>query len=278
MKQNMTFAVVGVAAAIAITTTMDATGLTVFSALPLFGLIVLFWVLQRFSKSEMGLKFGKPRHFLIAVAYPVIVMSLMTVLAFLGGAIDLSDANWNNTILNVTVGSTIGVLMVLITEEGFFRGWLWATLRRAGVAENQVLVWTTVAFMFWHISVVTLDTGFDLPLAQIPVYLINCMLIGAIWAKMRLMSGSVIVASVSHAVWNGFAYSLFGFGTHVGELGIQQTNIFGPEVGWIGVLFNLCFALGLWQFHSKGNLKSIDSPIESSEFEFGTRNNSSLDS
>jgi len=39
----------GVAAAIAITTAMDATGYSMFSALPLFSLAGVFWYLQRLT-------------------------------------------------------------------------------------------------------------------------------------------------------------------------------------------------------------------------------------
>lgn len=248
-KQHLLIASVGVFAAIAITATMDATGYTELSALPLFGLVVLFWVFQRFSTSEMGLKISSPKYYGIALLYPAIVMSIIAAIALAANAIDLSDANWSKTGRNIAAGSTIGVIMVLITEELFFRGWLWATLRRAGIDERQVLIFTSVVFLLWHISWVTLAPGFELPIAQVPVFLINVLLIGAIWGTMRMMSDSVLVPSVSHAVWNAFAYSLFGFGTRVGDLGIQQTSIYGPEVGWLGVALNLCFLIGLWTIY-----------------------------
>ena len=53
--------------------------------------------------------------------------------------------------------SSVGVIMVLLTEEGFFRGWLWASLKRAGLNELQVLIWTSIAFSLWHISAVSLE-------------------------------------------------------------------------------------------------------------------------
>jgi hypothetical protein len=63
---------------------------------------------------------------------------------------------------------------------------------------------------------------------------------------MRWISGSVIVTSVSHGLWNGGAYVLFGFGSRTGALGIKDTAMFGPEVGVLGLVFNLVFAVGLW--------------------------------
>jgi hypothetical protein len=43
---------------------------------------------------------------------------------------------------------------------------------------------------------------------------------------------------VSHGLWNGLAYTLFGYGTKVGALGIRHTAIYGPEVGLIGLAVN----------------------------------------
>ncbi len=68
--------------------------------------------------------------------------------------------------------------MVMITEEGVFRGWLWASLKRAGKSDREVLVRTSVAFIIWHVAAVILDTGFDLPSKESPIYLINRLIFG----------------------------------------------------------------------------------------------------
>ena len=240
-------AIVGTGAAIAITTLMDANGLAAFSAMPLVLLTGLFWYLQRFSRAEMGLSRGRAGSYGLAVAYPLVVLGLTAIAALAAGAVDTSETDWNKTLINVGLMSTIGIVMVLITEEGFFRGWLWAALRRAGQSEMQVLVWTSLAFTAWHVSVISLDTGFGVPAAEIPVYLVNATLLGLIWGMLRLLSGSVVVASVSHALWNGIDYPLYGFGEKVGALGIQQTHIFGPEVGVLGIVLNLLFAAFLYR-------------------------------
>lgn len=122
--------------------------------------------------------------------------------------------------------SSTGILMVMITEEGLFRGWLWASLKRAGQSDKVILPWTTFAFILWHVSAVTLDTGFDLPAREIPIYLINGTILGFIWGIMRTVCGSILVPVVSHAIWNGIAYPLYGFGEKVGALGITQTHLF----------------------------------------------------
>ena len=251
MKRALIPAVLGVVIAIAITTTMDATGYTMFSALPLIPLAGLFWFLQKFSRQQMGLVWGNLQSYGLALAYPIFVLGLVAVVALMGGAIDTSGADWNKAFLNMALMSSTGVIMVLITEEGFFRGWLWAALKRAGQTDLQVLIWTSLAFTLWHISAISLDTGFDIPAAEIPIYLINATLIGAVWGMLRMASGSVVVPSVCHAVWNGIDYPLYGFGEKVGALGIEQTHIYGPEVGMLGLGLNLIFAAALWFWVTK---------------------------
>ena len=247
MDRRLIRPLVGTLVAIAITTAMDARGLAAFSALPLLPLAVLLWRWERFSRREMGLSWGRGRDYGLAVLYPLVVMAAATLLAYLAGAVDLSETDWRKFWINLLAGGASTVLVAILTEEGFFRGWLWASLHRAGRKDGQVLLWSSVAFALWHVSAVTLKTGFDLPAPQIPVYLLNCLLIGLVWGMMRLVSGSVVVASVSHGVWNGLAYALFAFGTKVGALGVRETEIYGPEVGFVGLALNGLFAALLWR-------------------------------
>ncbi len=251
MNKAFVPAVVGVVIAIAITTAMDATGYSQLSALPLFPLAGLFWFLQKFSRKEIGLVWGNLQAYGLALAYPIVVLGLIAVVAMVFGAIDTSAADWNKALLNMALMSSTGVIMALITEEGFFRGWLWAALKRAGQTDLQVLIWTSLAFTLWHVSAISLDTGFDVPAAEIPVFLINATLLGVVWGMLRMASGSVVVASVCHAVWNGIDYPLYGFGEKVGALGIEQTHIYGPEVGVLGVGLNLVFVIALYFYIRK---------------------------
>ena len=132
-------AIAGVIAAITITTVMDATGYSLFSALPLIPLAGLFWFLQRFSRQEIGLTWGDPTSYGWALAYPLVVLGLAAGSAFVVGAVDTSGADWSKISINMALASTVGPLMVLITEEGFFRGWLWASLKRARSRSVAVL-------------------------------------------------------------------------------------------------------------------------------------------
>ena len=251
MNKALISGILGVAIAIAITTAMDATGYFLYSALPLIPLAGLFWFLQKFSRREIGLIWGNLQTYGLALAYPVLVLGLVAAIALMRGAIDTSNADWNKTFLNMALMSSIGIIMVLITEEGFFRGWLWAALKKAGRTDKQVLIWTTLAFTLWHVSAISLDTGFDVPADEIPIYLVNAALIGAVFGMLRMASGSIVVPSVCHAVWNGIDYPLYGFGENIGALGIKQTQIYGPEVGVLGLGLNLIVAAALWFWLTK---------------------------
>lgn len=248
MTTALRWPILGVLAAIAITSTMDATGLTVYSALPLAPLLGLFWYLQRLPRKKVGFAWGRWRHYVLAVLYPVVVAAEIILMATVAGAMDLSHTNWKKAGINFLLIACSTVLVAIITEEGFFRGWFWASLEQAGLKKPSILLWSSVAFMLWHWSAVMLKTGFDPPWSQVPVFMVNAAVMGAVWGLLRWQSGSVIVSSVSHGLWNGMAYVLFGFGTKVGALGIKNTGLFGPEVGVLGLALNAAFALALWRW------------------------------
>lgn len=245
---SLKWTVLGSLAAIAITTWMDASGLGAFSALALCPLLFLFWYLERLSRRAVGFAWGKPRDYLMAVTYPIVVIGAASLVSFLSGAVDLSGTNWNHFWLNLIAGGLSTVVAAIITEEGFFRGWLWASIEKAGGSSTAALLSSSVVFSLWHLSAVVLPTGFDLPAAQVPIFMANATLLGLVWGLLRLGSGSVIVASVSHGVWNGLAYSLFAFGTKVGALGVTTTWVFGPETGLVGLALNGGFAAALWRW------------------------------
>jgi len=248
MTTSLRWPILGVLAAIAITSTMDATGLAAFSALPLAPLLAIFWYLQRFPRRQVGFAWGRSPHYVLAIVYPVVVAVVLVLVAAAAGAMDLSHTNWKKAGINFALVALSTVLVAIITEEGFFRGWLWASLERAGLKKTGILIWTSIAFSLWHWSAVMLQTGFEPARSQVPVFMLNAAVIGAIWGLLRWQSGSVIVSSVSHGAWNGMAYVLFGFGKKVGALGIKSTGFFGPEIGILGLALNLAFLAALWRW------------------------------
>ena len=215
--------IVGILIAIAGTTTMDVTGLSDFSAFALLPLMLLFWYLEGLSRSEMGFKWGRPADFALALLYPLVVIGVTAIVATFAGAVDLSKTNWQKALLNLLIMTISTVLVAIITEEGFFRGWLWASLRRRRVSESHVLIYTSIAFSAWHISAVTLATDYRPAASQLPIFFTNTAVIGIVRGMLRWMSGPIIVASCSHCLWNGIAYVFFGFGIKTGALGIHSS-------------------------------------------------------
>lgn len=238
-------AVIGTLVAIAATAVLDAVGFGL-NVLPLFILFFLFWYLQRLSRKELGLAWARPLDYALGALYPVVVLALIGVIAWAAGAAKIGTIDWGPLLLNLAGMIVVSALGAIVTEEGIFRGWLWATLRRAGVGQVAVLFWTSVSFAAWHISTAILPTAFHPTPAQVPVYILNAAVIGFVWGQLRMRSGSILVTSLSHGIWNGLAYALFGFGTTLGILGIHNTTVFGPEIGLVGLGLNVLFAAVLW--------------------------------
>lgn len=244
--KRLKWPILGVLVAVAITAAMDANGLSEFSALALLPLLLVFWYLERHSRSSIGFVWGRWSHYGLALLYPMVVLGAIALIAAAASVIDLSQTNWAKAGRNFALIAAATFVGAILTEESFFRGWLWASLERAGQRPAQVLIWSSIAFALWHLSVVLFETDFDVPAPQVPVYIVNAAVIGAVWGLLRWISGSVIVASLSHGVWNGGAYVFFGFGTTVGAFGIQETAVYGPEVGFAGLALNVAFAAALW--------------------------------
>jgi membrane protease YdiL (CAAX protease family) len=218
--------------------------------LPLLPLFLLFWYLQRFSARDVGFSWGQSRTwqaYALAILFPVVVTGAIAGVALSMHAVHPDAAHRAGSVwLKLLLVSGTTVPAALLTEEGFFRGWLWASLKHAGRRSAATLILTSLAFALWHWSSVVLPTGFSPPPAQVPTFMLNAAVLGAIWGMLRLLSGSLVVASVSHAIWNGLAYVLFGFGSHLGALGISNTAIYGPEIGVLGLVLNLAAAVALW--------------------------------
>jgi membrane protease YdiL (CAAX protease family) len=111
---------------------MDASRLSVFSALPLLPLMGLFWYLQRLARTEIGFVWGRARHYGPALLHPVLVLGLAALIALVNGAITLERTDWHKAGLNLAMVTLSTIFVATVTEEGFFRGWLWASRKRAG--------------------------------------------------------------------------------------------------------------------------------------------------
>lgn len=104
-----------------------------------------------------------------AVAHPLFILVLTAFVAHFTGVTDTVNTDWKKTFLNIGLMSSTGILMALLTKEGFFRGWLWGTLKHAGQSDRPILALTTPALVLWHTFAVVLDTGLDLRGKEIPI-------------------------------------------------------------------------------------------------------------
>jgi hypothetical protein len=123
--------ILAVILAIAVTTWMDASGRTVFSALPLLPIAGLLWYVTGGSRRDVGLTLGSARYYGLAVAYPIIVLGTCALVSLGAGAADLGELHAGKTLANIALGAVATTIVVIVTEEGFFRGALWASRPRA---------------------------------------------------------------------------------------------------------------------------------------------------
>ena len=137
--QSLMLPIIGVVCAITITTSMDATGLSTFGAFALLPLLFLFWWLSHLSRMEVGFKLAHVNDYGIALLFPVAVMGAIALIAWLAGAIDLTKTNWSKTAANLALMTVSTFLVAIVTEEDFFRGWLWGSLATTGMKMERVL-------------------------------------------------------------------------------------------------------------------------------------------
>ncbi len=218
-----------------------------FSALALLPITVVIWLITRVSRADLGLRIGRAGHYGVAVLYPILVMGILVLLIALSEGIQTSDVDPGRIMFVIAVNSAVGIIAGLLTEEGLFRGLIWGLLKTGGQRPARVLLYTSAVFAVWHVPVVLLEFGQDFPRTAIPIYLANVVLIGLNWGLMRMVSGSIVVAAVSHSVWNALAYKFFGFGSEYGVLETSSFQIFGPERGILGLALNLVFFIVFWR-------------------------------
>ncbi len=139
----LAFSIIGVVLAVAGTTVLDAVGFGL-NVLPLVLLFFLFWFLQRLSRGEIGLTWGHRSDYALAVFYPALVLILVGVIAWVGGAATFSAINWSNTLLNVAGQILFTIVFAIVTEEGISRapaGRLHTTFHQRSRAEWSRSPW-----------------------------------------------------------------------------------------------------------------------------------------
>lgn len=75
---------------------------------------------RKYAFKKVSLRWGDWKLHSWAIAYPVLVLGFVAAIAYFFGAIDSRDTNWSKTFINMGLMSSTGVILVMITEEGFF--------------------------------------------------------------------------------------------------------------------------------------------------------------
>ncbi|MEW6455638.1 MAG: DUF5916 domain-containing protein [Acidobacteriota bacterium] len=247
-RSSWVWPIVGSIAALAISPIITIlTRKQIFYALALLPLTLLLWVITRLSAQDIGTRLGNLHAYILSFFYPIAVMGVTGLIVWLTGSIQANNISVTTIVTRILVlFNPITVVGALLTEEGFFRGWLWGILEKNSPKLWVRLVWTSVVFSLWHYA--TTIMVFSLPKAVVPVYLGNMFLIGLIFGLLRYISGSLLPPSVSHALWNSLSYTFYGYGEKTGALDIASPHLFDPERGILGSFLNLIIFVLFWRW------------------------------
>ena len=222
------------------------TGQGAFYNLWLAVMMIGLWAAQRLTKGEVGIALGDSKTYLIALAYAVGIIGCVALGAWAANLIDLKDYSASTVFRRLSLNFLVTFVLALITEEGFFRGALWGSCARAGFTPAKTVIWTSLAFGLWHFAVPIIDPDFAQPFSKVPQYVVGSTFFGVAMGLLRLRSGSIIVPSACHALWNASTYTFFGAGEKVGQLGISNPTIWDPERGYAGLVLAILVAVLLW--------------------------------
>ena len=225
---------------------MVTTGMSALYNLWLAVMMIGLWVAQRLTKREVGIAVGDLGSYAIAVGYVAGIIGCVALGAWASQLIDLKDYAAATVFRRLSLNFLVTFALALITEEGFFRGALWGSCERAGFSPVTTIIWTSVAFGLWHVAVPLIDPDFAQSGSKIPQYVLGSTAFGVAMGLLRLRSGSVVVPSACHALWNATVYTLFGAGEKTGQLGIVDHRILDPERGYAGLALAILGAVVLW--------------------------------
>ena len=220
-------------------------------ALVLLPLVLLMWVVTRLSSRYLGIGLGNLSAYVLSLLYPIAVMVLTGIVGWLTGGIQANNILVSDVGRRVLYLFLIYLIGALLTEEVFFRGWLWGALEKRGFTLRARLVWTGGVFSLWHFAVTIILPELQFSPFVVPIYLGNIFLIGLFFGLLRQKSGSILAPSVCHALWNALLYTLYGTGDMAGALDISSPRLFDPERGLLGLLLNLIAVILLWRIAAR---------------------------
>ena len=227
---------------------MLATGRDELYTFWLTAMMIGLWFAQRMTMAEVGIVQGDAGSYLIGLAYVAGIIGLVGAGAWAAQLIDLKSYSAAAVFRRLSLNFLVTFVLALISEEGFFRGTLWVSCERAGFSPAKTILWTSIAFGLFHVAVPIIDPDFAQPLSKVPQYVIGSTVFGIAMGLLRFRSGSIIVPSACHALWNATDYTFFGTGRKIGQLGIVDSSIWDPERGYAGLVLAVIAAVLMWRW------------------------------
>jgi membrane protease YdiL (CAAX protease family) len=227
-------------------------------------LSILFRVVFKEGFGDVGWRIGKARFWLWAYLGPLGLASFSIMLALLLGRVTLAPHLQDQTMLDAVFfklswpmpdASAVGLLgqrflsVALIgMVPGFFcafgeelgwRGYLLPRLMQSGWPHPLLL--SGLVWGIWHFPFIML-TGYAHGAVTLSLFMFTLLtvLFGVFIGWLRLASGSVWVAAMAHASFNGFVQSFFGASFDadkawfwIGDYGVLTLIPYGLLVAWL---------------------------------------------
>ncbi|MBL8645451.1 MAG: CPBP family intramembrane metalloprotease, partial [Rhodospirillaceae bacterium] len=238
--------VIAAAAVIGSPLLQAVTGQSILYNLWLVALMIAVWVRMKLTRREVGLVLGDGPSYAVALLYVVVPIGIVALGAWAAGLIDLKDYSTTTAVRRVVLNALVTFALTMLSEDGLFRGALWGACERSGFSPAKTVIWTSVAFGLWHLAVPFIEADFNQPLIKVPQYVIGSTAFGFAMGLLRLRSGSIVVPSACHGLWNATVYTFFGYGPKSGLLGIPDPSVWDPERGYIGLALVIIAAGLMW--------------------------------
>ncbi|MGO1544321.1 MAG: CPBP family glutamic-type intramembrane protease [Gulosibacter sp.] len=147
---------------------------------------------------------------------------------------------------NIPIGAAINLIPALGEELGW-RGWLLPKLMKLGTIPALLL--SGVIWGLWHAPLILLGYNYAGAPGWLALIMMvgMCIIIGAVFAWLRLRSESVWPAALAHAAFNAAAGAHLVFAQAGAEIDTTQATILGWS-GWIVPLILVVVLLATGQF------------------------------
>ncbi len=86
-------------------------------------------------RKSLGIAFGRWPHYGLAILHPLAIIGAIALVGLSAGIIETGKIDWPKAGADFLTVAAFTIPLGLLTEEGFFRGWLFGAFDRAGMSE-----------------------------------------------------------------------------------------------------------------------------------------------